>query len=297
MKITPLHVLAFATSYGCVSVFTGAALAEGAGSATVLLMRGLGSAVLLWLALVLSGKAWRLPPRERNRSLAIGLVLAGGNFCMVEAVREIPVPIAVLILYTFPILTALASALLGRESLTGRMLFALVMAFAGLAIIVHARIDDYTLKGIVLAFGASVAFSTVLILQSLVFKDGDPMRRTLHMLLTVAAVMIVTCALSGGIQLPTSIFGLATLSAIPIAYVLGITGLFMAARAIGPARTSLFMNFEPIAAAILAALLLGQTLTLVQIGGAAIVLLALLIARGPPQRQFAPDTRARGEPP
>ena len=144
MRITPFHVLVFATSYGCVSVFTRAALDEGAGSATVLLMRGLGSAVLLWVALVLAGREWRLPARERNRSLAIGLVLAAGNFCMVEAVREIPVPIAVLILYTFPILTALASAMLGREPLTGRMLVALVMAFAGLAIIVHARIDEYT---------------------------------------------------------------------------------------------------------------------------------------------------------
>ncbi len=284
MRITPFHVLVFATSYGCVSVFTRAALDEGTGSATVLLMRGLGSAVLLWVALVLAGREWRLPARERNRSLAIGLVLAAGNFCMVEAVREIPVPIAVLILYTFPILTALASAMLGREPLTGRMLVALVMAFAGLAIIVHARIDEYTWRGILLAFGASVAFSTVLILQSLVFKDGDPLRRTLHMLATVAVVMIVTCSLSGGVQLPASNFGLATLLAIPLTYVLGITGLFMAARAIGPARTSLYMNFEPVAAAILAALILDQALTVVQIGGTAVVLLALLVARGLPAR-------------
>ncbi|MFM9881440.1 MAG: hypothetical protein ACKVQT_00310, partial [Burkholderiales bacterium] len=59
----------------------------------------------------------------------------------------------------------------------------------------------------------------------------------------------------------------------------------------------LYMNFEPVAAAILAAFVLGQTLTLVQIGGAAIVLLALLIARGPPQRQHVADTRASAEPP
>ncbi len=282
MKITPLHVLLFATSYGCVSVFTRVALDEGTGSATVLLMRGLGSAVFLWLMLLLTGKEWRLPPRERNRSLAFGLVLAAGNFCMVEAVREIPVPIAVLILYTFPIFTALASALLGRERLSGRMLVALAMAFAGLAIIVHARLDEYTAKGILLSFGASVAFSTVLVLQSIVFKDGDPMRRTLHMLVTIAVVMIIACALSGGVQFPTSTYGLAALLAIPATYVLGITGLFMAARAIGPARTSLYMNFEPIAAAILAAFILDQTLTLTQIGGAAIVLFALLVARRPP---------------
>ncbi|MSQ21334.1 MAG: hypothetical protein EXR39_17760 [Betaproteobacteria bacterium] len=295
MKITPLHVLVFATSYGCVSVFTRSALDEGAGSTTILLMRGLGSAVLLWIGLLLARMEWRLPPRERNRSLAFGFLLAAGNFCMVEAVRDIPVPIAVLILYTFPILTSLASAMLGREPLTTRMLVALVMAFAGLAIIVQARIDEYTMKGILLSFGASVMFSTVLVLQSIVFKDGDPLRRTLHMLATVAVVMIIACAWSGGPQFPSSLYGLTTLFAIPATYVLGITGLFMAARAIGPARTSLYMNFEPVAAAILAALILDQALTPVQIGGAAIVLFALLVARGLPPTPPVPDPAPTGK--
>jgi len=102
------------------------------------------------------------------------------------------------------------------------------------------------------------------------------------MLVTIAVVMIIACALSVGVQFPASSYGLAALLAIPVTYVLGITGLFMAARAIGPARTSLYMNFEPVAAAVLAAFILNQTLTLTQIGGAAIVLLALVVARRPP---------------
>ncbi len=65
----------------------------------------------------------------------------------------------------------------------------------------------------------------------------------------------------------------------PITYVIGLTGMFAAAIAIGPGRTALFMNLEPVAAAVLAALVLDQRLTGVQMLGGAIVIGALFLAR------------------
>jgi drug/metabolite transporter (DMT)-like permease len=47
-------------------------------------------------------------------------------------------------------------------------------------------------------------------------------------------------------------------------------------------RASFFMNLEPIASIALSALLLGQTLSLLQLAGAAMVIASLVIFRPPP---------------
>ncbi|MCX7152968.1 MAG: EamA family transporter, partial [Proteobacteria bacterium] len=52
---------------------------------------------------------------------------------------------------------------------------------------------------------------------------------------------------------------------------------------LGPMRTSFYMNFEPIVSIALAALVLGQTLTALQLVGAALVVVSLVIFRPPPK--------------
>ena len=54
---------------------------------------------------------------------------------------------------------------------------------------------------------------------------------------------------------------------------------FTATQIIGSVRTSLLMNFEAVSAILLGYLILGQTLTPMQLIGAAIVIAALFVAR------------------
>ncbi|HEU5177560.1 MAG TPA: EamA family transporter, partial [Burkholderiales bacterium] len=56
---------------------------------------------------------------------------------------------------------------------------------------------------------------------------------------------------------------------------------FTATARIGPMRVGFYMNFEPIAAVILAALILGQQLEPVQLAGGALVVGALFLFRPP----------------
>lgn len=278
MRITVGHVLLFAVSYACVGVFTRLALDHGASLSAVLISRGAGSAVLLWLALMAMRVPWQLPAQDRYRALALGLLLAFSNYCITSAFARIPVPIAVLVLYLFPFITAMLSAVLGRERMTLKMLVALVLAFSGLAITVQARIDDYDTIGLAWAAGAAATISVVFIIQTYAFSGGDGRARTLHMLFSTAVVMIAL-AFVEGLQLPSSTVGMLSLLSMPLTYVIGLTGMFAAAIAIGPGRTALFMNLEPVAAAVLAALVLDQKLTGVQILGGTIVIAALFLAR------------------
>jgi drug/metabolite transporter (DMT)-like permease len=73
--------------------------------------------------------------------------------------------------------------------------------------------------------------------------------------------------------------GWASLAAVGFFYSFALIGLFAATARLGPARVGFYMNFEPVAAVLLAAAILGQTLAPVQLAGAALVICALFLFR------------------
>ena len=73
--------------------------------------------------------------------------------------------------------------------------------------------------------------------------------------------------------------GWLALALIPFLYGAAMAVFFTATQIIGSVRTSLMMNFEAVSAIILGYLVLGQTLTSLQLAGAAIVIAALFVAR------------------
>ena len=73
--------------------------------------------------------------------------------------------------------------------------------------------------------------------------------------------------------------GWLALALIPFLYGAAMAAFFTATQIIGSVRTSLMMNFEAVSAIILGYLVLGQTLTSLQLAGAAIVIAALFVAR------------------
>ena len=81
----------------------------------------------------------------------------------------------------------------------------------------------------------------------------------------------------GGPALPTADAGWGGLVGSGLCYAVGIFLHFGAINVIGAARTAMFFNLEPIIAMILAAFLLGESLTLVQYAGGALVIGALVM--------------------
>jgi drug/metabolite transporter (DMT)-like permease len=108
------------------------------------------------------------------------------------------------------------------------------------------------------------------------------------MAMSAAAIFVLACAVTGDVALPANATGWAGVVGVPFFYAFAMIGLFAAIARLGPMRTGFYMNFEPIAAVLLSALLLGQTLAPIQLAGAALVIVALVMFRPP-----APLTAAR----
>ena len=81
--------------------------------------------VYLWLRKV------KFPPMggAYKATFVLGLLACAQTVSLQIAVQNLPVAIAMLLFYTFPFFTGVASAWLGHERLSGKLIVALLVAF------------------------------------------------------------------------------------------------------------------------------------------------------------------------
>ena len=252
---------------------------DGANVHAVNLSRVLTFAVVMALTVAIRRMSPVLPPGQAIRCVLVGLLFCGEIYGLLSSVRYIPVGLAMLIMYTYPLMIAIAGWLSGTESFTVDRLLAILAAFAGLALALHAPDAEIDWRGVAWAFFTAVTFSALLIVSGRTMRNVD--RRILMLYLTGTAAVIV-----GGVSLtlvslqwPRTHQGWTLLGASTGLYVIASTLLYAAIKMIGPFRTAIIDNSAPIWAIVLAALLLGQRLNAVQLFGGALVIGAVLLVQ------------------
>ena len=129
-------VLASAAAISFAANTTASPIASAGGSnvLTYLALRSIAATVLVFAILMVTRGSLRLAPRRRWAAFGIGVVLALYSVALLSSIRFIPIALAVLIFYTFPLLTTLYLWLTGRERANWTSGGALILAFIGLAL-------------------------------------------------------------------------------------------------------------------------------------------------------------------
>jgi drug/metabolite transporter (DMT)-like permease len=109
-----------------------------------------------------------------------------------------------------------------------------------------------------------------------VFRAGDSRPVTLYIATVSAILLIAFCAQQGDVALPNTTTGWIGFVAAMLFYAFAMIAFFIAVSMIGPARTSLLSYAEPIVSAGLGVAVLGEVLTLTQIGGIILMVGALV---------------------
>ena len=206
-----------------------------------------------------------------------------------------------LIMYTYPLMIAVAGWVSGTESFTVDRLLAILAAFAGLALALHTPAAEIDWRGVAWAVFTAVTFSAVLIVSGRTMRDVDRRILMLYLTSTAAAIVGVVSLTAVSLEWPHTRQGWTLLGASTGLYVLASTLLYAAVKMIGPFRTAIIDNSAPVWAIVLAALLLGQRLNAVQLFGGALVIGAVLLVQVSlrvPERaartRRTPATRMRG---
>ena len=214
--------------------------------------------------------------RIRWMSLFVGALFALLIFCLFKAIEANDVPTAVLTYFAYPLLTGLVASATGLERLSWRGAACALAAFGGLAIMIGAHPAGLALGGIAYALGAACCRTAVLIVTRAYLVDADARLTTWY---SVIAQLVLFVAVSLAAQTwkpPQTDIGWAALVAMSVATTAGILFVFVSTVRIGPFRTALIMNLEPLTATVLSALVLAEVVTPLQAVGAAIMLTALV---------------------
>jgi drug/metabolite transporter (DMT)-like permease len=276
----PLYALAPAimggSTFAIVDILLRWGFMAGADSLTMVTFRGFIGVPLLYAWMRFAGPLPSIPPRARLVALAFGVLFAGNVFLLFKAVEATTVPIAILTYFVYPLLTGLIGAATGLDKLSWRGVCAAVAAFLGLALMLGANPGGIALAGIVAALGAA-AFRTVTLLLTRALLGGvDARMITWYSLISSTVLFALVALVTQNWHAPHEAFGWAVLVGIGVFTTTGLLGVFMSTVTIGPFRTALLMNLEPLLATIGSAIFLGEVITPLQALGGAVMIAALV---------------------
>ena len=265
------------TAFAANSTLAALAAASGSNMMTVLALRATVAFIALFLMLGRQRVPRGLPVPRRWQALGLGLLFASYSWMVFASFQRMPVALAVVTFYTYPLMVAGYAWWRGWERFSPASASAFLLAFAGIVLaldVFGARPDGL---GICMALASAVIVSVVLTLSPRVRGSGDSRPVTLHMLGVAAGLYTVALVTLGNLAWPTTAAGWAAFLAAPVFYTFAIVTLFQVLALIGPSRMALIMNVEPVAAVLLGYALLDQVLAQIQLFGVALVIAAVAL--------------------
>ena len=243
-----------------------------------------GADLIAWRALILmpillavaplTGERILPPPGTAGSILRLAVAASFTAIFYLSSVDHLPVPMAVTLFYTFPLLVMLLSILLERRWPVPTEFGVFALAFLGLLLAVGPSFAGLKPIGMIYALLGAISCAFMFIFAGRV--GNSPIRNTFWTQVAMGPLALAFAFWNGG-PAPASVFAVAPI-AIGIAmaaYAAGYLLQMMASSRLAPSRVSLIFLFEPVAAIVVAWLVLGETLGTLQIIGVALILLAL----------------------
>ena len=252
--------------------------------------RSAGSAVLLVFVLgVRKSFLLKIAPKNIGYFALLGALLAVTQFTYLFAISKTIVAVAILLQYQAPMVVALYTLVVLREKLAIATVIAIICSLLGCYLVVGAyslNILSMSKAGIISGLCSAVTFALYTIASESGMRTYSPWT-VLFYAFTVAAIILNIIyppfhALGRSHTLETwwwiffvTLFG----TILPFAfYNLGI-------QRIRPTHASIAATLEPIAAAIISYVFLGEVLELWQIIGVILVITAIIILQLKPQNK------------
>jgi drug/metabolite transporter, DME family len=242
-------------------------------------------AILLVFLVATNRRALRIHPRDLGLFAAFGLIGVAAFFVVyMTAINTTTVATAAILLYTAPAFVLVLSALLFGETLTTPKAIAVACAFTG-CVLVGRGYDPSSLRlnlpGVLAGLASGLAYALYTIFGKAALRRYAPLTVLTYALgfgtIFLGTVALVTAVIprahpsSGWMAL-----GYLALVTTLLAQVLYLTGL----RYIDAGPASLLATVEPVTAAMLGYIVFGERLEGLQIAGSALVVGAVMLARG-----------------
>lgn len=292
--MTPLAVSpkAFVTLLLLACMFAGNHIAarvafdHGVNVVTAVTVRSLSTALVVSLLVAWQQVPIRFSPRHQRFMPLIGLLVSVQSLCLYAAVARLPVGLALLVFNSFPIWATVAARVLYGRRPERAALVAMPVILLGLALALNVPVviaggDARAFwaaiaPGVGFALGAASTFGLVLALTQHEVADLDGRVRSAFTMAVVGLLALVAALAQGGLHWPDAPAGWWGLLALSLLYGTAFTVVFTLLPKLGAVSNSPILNVEPVAALLMGWLILGQTVSALQFGGALLVVAAVM---------------------
>ncbi|MDD5926912.1 MAG: DMT family transporter [Firmicutes bacterium] len=252
-------------------------------SSIIALARGVLATIFL-LAVMAGGKRW--PDKTAiTRNLALLLIsgaLIGFNWILLfEAYNYTSIAVATLCYYLAPVFVIIASPFVLQEKLSMKKALCVIAALAGMVLVSGViqnyvrggNTEDLNLTGVLLGIGAGALYATIILINKKL-KDISSYDTTVMQLAAASIVLMPYCLLTvdmGALEVtPVSAVLLLIVGIVHtgIAYVL----YFGSIKELPAQTVAIFSYIDPILAVLLSALLLKESMDMLSILGAILIL-------------------------
>ena len=239
------------------------------------------SAVLATFGLAILDSFWgRSQTRAMNwKQFVLGLVLVflvGSDYV---AIQQLPVAIAIVLLFTSPMLVVLWTALSSRHTPSHFVLVALILSILGVVLVsklLETHIEQVNWFGIGIGLATAVFFAAYVVLSEQMSGTGEPVDILLK---TYAVASLFWLAYQFPQGLPVALL---TPENFPKVLYVGIAGNLMpyllflwSIQRVPAEKAAIIATLEPFVAAILAWMWFGQSLSVLQIIGGVLIIVAV----------------------
>lgn len=249
-----------------------------AASGELALYRAILAAVLIGVYFLVTGQKipFRTIQKEIPLLLASGAAMSINWILLFEAYKYTTVSAATLSYYFAPVIVTAVCPFLFHEKLTSKQIVCFLMSTLGLVMITgvgDVGKSGTDLIGILFGLGAAVFYAAVILLNKFI-KNVEGIHRTFLQFIAAILTLIPYVAVSGGVTLG-SLDGLGWLCLLIVGLVhTGVTYClyFSSLKELPGQKAALLSYIDPLVAVLVSVLLLGETMTLWQAAGGALIL-------------------------
>lgn len=270
-----------AAAYGTNPAFAIPLYEQGMNPNTVLLFRYLMGIPLLAIIMVSRGVSFRIDREETGQSCILGILMAMSSLTLFESYKYMNSGIASTLLFVYPVLVAVMMIFFFHEKFKFTVALCLAVMSCGLFLLVRPQNGEMPSPlGCLLVMMSALTYALYIIFVNVSKRvKRIPTTKLLFYVMTFGSMLFMAMIPMGNsLTLPSEPWcwlNLFALAVIPT--VLSLAFTTKAIQLIGSTPTAILGALEPVSAVILSVVLLGQTITMRELCGGSLIVVATII--------------------
>lgn len=247
-------------------------------SGEIALFRGIIAAISIYIYKLFTKSSIEIKDIKRDLYVLLlsGVVMGFNWILFFEAYKYTTVSIATLSYYFAPVLVMILSPIIFKEKLQIKQGFNFVMATIGLILVIGVtslNLNINHLYGILLGLGAAILYATVIILNKFI-KNVTGIDRTLIQFIAAIIVLLPYVAFTSGFEIhKINTYGLINMIILGVVH----TGIcycmyFSSLKDLKGQEAAILSYIDPLVAILVSVIILGETISLMQIVGGTMIL-------------------------